>query len=78
MSEMKDYLVPLDANLLGCDVAVGVGQVAGDSVALGNLLHLVVDPEDGLPLGLRFWKCGFELVMGGDETLRQLGKDGPE
>lgn len=44
------YLFPLVEKLLDRNDAVGVDDLGLDAVALGNLLHLVVDSQNGLPL----------------------------
>lgn len=64
------YLVPLGEELLCGDGAVEVEEVGFDAVALGDLLHLVVDPQDGLSLSVCLWEGGLELLMGGDQALQ--------
>lgn len=44
------YLFPLVEKLLDRNDAVGVDDLGLDAIALGNLLHLVVDSQNGLPL----------------------------
>ena len=62
--DASSYLVPFKSYLRRCDVTVGVGEVGGDAVALGYLLHLSVDAQDGLSLTVSLRKGGLELVMG--------------
>ena len=71
------YLVPLVHELLHGDVTVGVDVAGLDAVALGDLLHLVLDPHDGLPLCVRLRQGGLELLVGCDEALeRQREEEG--
>lgn len=58
-------------DLLWVDGAVRVGQAASETIALGNLLHFAVDPKDGLPLAVRHWQGGLELLMSRNQILGQ-------
>ena len=63
------YLVPLVHELLHGDGTVGVDVAGLDAIALGDLLHLVLDPHDGLPLSVGLGEGSLELLVGCNEAL---------
>ena len=63
------HLLPLGPELVHGDGAVGVTGADPDVVALDHLLHLVLDGHDALPLAVRLWQRGLELLVGGDQAL---------
>lgn len=65
------YLVPLVAQLVHGDSAVGVAGANPDAIALDHLLHLILDGQDGLSLAISLWQCSLELLMCCDQTLWQ-------
>jgi len=67
------YLFPLGEELLHSDGTVGVDAAGLDAVALGDLLHLVVDPHDGLPLSVCLRERGLKLLVSRNETLERAG-----
>lgn len=64
------HLVPLVAQLIHGNSAVGVAGADPDAVALDHLLHLVLDGQDGLPLPVGLGQRGLELLMRSDQTLQ--------
>lgn len=67
------HSVPLSADVLGGEVGVGVDSGQLDAVGLGDLQDLVVDAHGGHALLVGLGQSGLELVVSGDQTLKQNG-----
>lgn len=70
------HLVPLGPELIHGDSAVGIAGADPDVVTLNDLLHLVLDGHDGLPLAIRLRQRRFELLVSSDQTLTRRQKWG--
>lgn len=62
--------LPLGVDDLGGDGGVGVVAPQLDAVEVGDALRLALDAQDGLALLVGVGQGGLELVVGGDEALR--------
>lgn len=69
------HSVPLSADVLGGEGGVRVDSRELDAVGLSDLQDLVVDAHGGHALFVGFGQSGLELVVSGDQTLKEQGGD---
>lgn len=67
------HSVPLSADVLGGEGGVRVDSGQLDAVGLGDLQDLVVDAHGGHALLVGLGQSGLELVVSGDQTLKENG-----
>lgn len=67
------HIVPLSADVLGGEGGVRVDSGQLDAVGLGDLQDLVVDAHGGHALLVGLGQSGLELVVSGDQTLKENG-----
>ncbi len=69
------HSVPLSGDVLGGEVGVRVDSGQLDAVGLSDLQDLIVDAQRGHALLVGLGQGGLELVVSGDQTLRENRRD---